>query len=189
MHNDIAEELLRLHDLEGADFSRQVARIAQRKEFLPVENEKNVYAVRGFQNDDYANLITAARKAVSFGYNVFILPNPKGIRTPDFIFERKGIYRVYDLKTIVGKGSVDSRLAESIGQTNRVLLNIASDYNAGKLARSIIRYFESYIGALEVIVFKGHKKIVITDKQLSTRTLSYPFQKSITNKEPLFMAL
>ena len=56
------------------------------------------------------------------GYQVYILPNPKGLRTPDFMLERKGIYRVYDLKTIIGKNSAVNRLRESIGQANRVLL-------------------------------------------------------------------
>ena len=177
MHNDIAEELSLLHSLEGADFSKQVARIARRNEFIPVENEKNIFAVRGFQDRDYANLLSAARKAVAFGYSVYILPNPKDFRTADFIFERKGIYRVYDLKTVVGKGSVDSRLAESIGQTNRVLLNITTDYNAGKLARSIIRYFENHAGALEVIVFKGHKKIVVTRQTVLDRNFVISFSK------------
>ena len=177
MHNDIAEELSLLHSLEGADFSKQVARIARRNEFIPVENEKNIFAVRGFQDRDYANLLSAARKAVAFGYSVYILPNPKDFRTADFIFERKGIYRVYDLKTVVGKGSVDSRLAESIGQTNRVLLNITTDYNAGKLARSIIRYFENHAGALEVIVFKGHKKIAVTRQTVLDRNFVISFSK------------
>ena len=44
------------------------------------------------------------------------LPNPHGDRTPDFIIERRGIYRVYDLKTISGESSAINRLKESIGQ-------------------------------------------------------------------------
>ena len=37
---------------------------------------------------------------------------------------RKGFTRMYDLKTISGKASVSNRLAESVGQTNRVILNM-----------------------------------------------------------------
>ena len=46
------------------------------------------------QSEDFENLINAARKAVEHGYLVYILPNPKGIRTADFIFERKGVYKI-----------------------------------------------------------------------------------------------
>ena len=59
------------------------------------------------------------------------------IRTADFIFERKGVYKLFDLKTISGKNSVGNRLRESIGQTNRVLLNMANDYNTRLLASDI----------------------------------------------------
>lgn len=100
--NDIASELAKLHILRGADFSRQVERIALMKDFHPVSGEVDIYSVGGEQGEDYALLLNAARKAVIHGFRVFILPNPQGIRTADFIFERKGTYRIYDLKTIQG---------------------------------------------------------------------------------------
>ena len=83
-----------------------------------------IYTTGGTKDDDYDNLLNAARKAVEHGYRVFILPNPKGIRTADFIFERKGVYKMFDLKTISGRNSVDNRLKESIGQTNHVVPNL-----------------------------------------------------------------
>jgi hypothetical protein len=88
---------------------------------------------------------------------VFLLPNPPGIRTADYIFVRKGAYKMYDLKTISGTSSVGNRLQESIGQTNRVLLNITTEYNPIALARHIRRYFEKNPQAVEVLVYKGKK--------------------------------
>ena len=118
--NDITQELALLHTLDGGDYSRQVERIAQRSEFRPLAGDNGIFVCGGDGDSDYGNLLNAARKAVFHGYNVYILPNPKGLRTPDFIFEHKGIYRVYDLKTIIGKNSAVNRLRESIGQANRV---------------------------------------------------------------------
>jgi hypothetical protein len=92
---------------------------------------------------------------------VYVLPNPKGIRTADFIFERKGVIGLYDLKTIQGKASVSNRLTESIGQTNRVLLNMTTDYNARLLASDIKSFFEKSGDAIEVLIFKGNKAISI----------------------------
>ena len=43
---------------------------------------------------------------------VGLLPNPIAIRSADFIFERKGVYKMFDLKTISGKNSIDNRLSE-----------------------------------------------------------------------------
>ena len=110
--SDIAAELAKLHTLKGADYSRQVERIARMGNFHPVEGESAIYSTGSEGESDYSNLLNAARKAVAHGYKVYILPNPSGIRTPDFIFERKGTYRPYDLKTISGKASVSNRLEE-----------------------------------------------------------------------------
>ena len=161
LSRDIAEELADLHDAKGANFVRLLKEIASHGEFRPVENEVNIFFTGGERSEDFQNLLNAARKAVEQGDKVYILPNPKGIRTADFIFERKGVFRMYDLKTIQGKASVSNRLNESIGQTNRVLLNIATDYNARILASDIKTFFEKSSNAIEVLVYKGNKAISI----------------------------
>ena len=174
---DIAAELAKLHILKGADFSRQVERIARMDVFHPIENELNIFSVGGETGSDYGNLLNAARKAVTHGYKVFILPNPSGIRTPDFIFERKGTFRPYDLKTISGKASVSNRLEESIGQSNRVLLNITTDYRPSSLARSIKHHFEHNNDAIEVLVFKGGKIISVSREMSQSRSFYSLFMK------------
>ena len=106
---DIALELARLHVLQGADFVRQLKSLTQYSIFKPVEGEHDIYAAEGNHREDFPMLLDAARKAVAHGNRVFILPNPKGIRTADFIFENKGIFKMYDLKTIHGKASVGNK--------------------------------------------------------------------------------
>lgn len=175
--NDIAAELAKLHLLTGADFSRQVERIARRKEFFPISSENEIYYTGNSSNDDFNNLIIAARKAVEHGYRVYILPNPKGIRTADFIFEFKGIFIMYDLKTIQGRSSAETRLHESIGQSNRILLNIATNYNARLLASDIKSYFESNPYAIEVLIFKGKKKLSITRRFVQNPMFNRLFRK------------
>lgn len=162
MNPGIAEELTNLQSLSGSDFVVQLKRIAARNEFYLYENGSKIFITGGEGREDFSNLINAAQKAVKRGYSVYILPNPNGVRTADFIFIRKGVYKLYDLKTISGKTSAENRLIGSIGQTNRVLLNITSNYNPGSLARSIKRYFENSSTALEVLVFKGRKTVSIT---------------------------
>ncbi len=162
----MADELQELHYLKGAQFINQLKLIVYYGEFHPVKGENNIFSAISEQSEDFDNQINAARKAVEHGYRVYILPNPKGIRTADFIFERKGVYKMFDLKTITGKNSVDNRLSESIGQTNRVLLHMTADYNPGTLVRSINRFFELNPYAREVLVYKGKKEISVTRKSL-----------------------
>ena len=167
--NNIAQELSLLHTLAGADFSRKVEQIARRSEFHPVDNEKDIFSAIDERTPDYLNLLRAARKAVGHGYKVYLLPNPKGIRSADFIFERKGTFRIYDLKTVTGKASVRNRLLESIGQANQVVLNMTTNYNARQLAKDLMYYFYINPSAIEVIIFKGSslflvKRMMIGDK-------------------------
>lgn len=159
--NDITSELEKLYTLTGAEYSRQVERIAMRKEFHPLATDSNILTTGGEQSDDYENLLLAARKAVEFGYRVYLLPNPTEIRTPDFILEKKGVYRMYDLKTVFGKSSVGGSLLDSIGQCNCILIHMTVEYNTRKLAQSIKKYFEINNKATEVLIFKGRKRIPV----------------------------
>ena len=159
--SDIAQELERLNTLKGKPFIRQLELITRYKGFLPIEGDPSVFHVGMEQDNDYKLLINAARKAVEQGYTVYLLPNPRNCRTADFIFEKKGSYAMYDLKTVYGKGSVGTQLLDSIGQSNRILLNITSDYNARLLAADIKTYFEVNRKAIEVLLFKGKKAISV----------------------------
>ena len=164
-----AVELQDLHYLKGASFINQLKLIINSGEFFPIEGEPGIFSAISNQSDDYDNLIKAARKAVEHGYRVYLLPNPKGIRTADFIFVRKGVLKLFDLKTIIGKNSVGNRLAESIGQTERVLLNMQTDYNIRRLTLEIKRYFEMSAAVQEVLIYSGSKEISIKRNVASSK--------------------
>ena len=170
----LLEDLL---SVKGSSFVSLLKEITSHNEFKPLDGENGIFITGGEKAEDYANLLSAARKAVGYGYRVFILPNPKNIRTADFIFERKGVYRLYDLKTIQGKASVGNRMKESIGQTNRVLLTISTDYNARLLASDIKTYFENNPYAIEVLIFKGNKVISVKRGLVVNKTFNRIFRK------------
>jgi len=166
---DITAELLLLKSLEGAAFGAKLKEIAGRKEFHALPESPFIYTVGGNQDDDYPSLLMAARKAVEHGYRVFMLPNPHGVKTPDFIFERRGVYKLFDLKNISGKNIVHTRLKESIAQANRALLNMPQ-YNTRKLVHDIRKYFVKYPDAIEVLIFKGKNEVSVSRRfALSTR--------------------
>ena len=148
-----------LHVAFGSGFVYTLKQITSHNEFKQLEGETEIYAVGGENSEDFANLINAARKAVEHGYRVY---NPKNIRTADFIFERKGVYKMFDLKTIMGKSSAENRLLESIGQTNHVLLNMATDYEPRLLAKDVKTYFEVNKNAREVLIIKGNKFLSVS---------------------------
>ncbi len=173
----VADELQELHFLKGAQFIKQLKLIINSGEFRPIEGETDIFSAISEQSEDFDNLINAARKAVEHGYRVYLLPNPRSCRTADFIFEKKGILGLYDLKTVHGKASVGTQLIDSIGQTNRVLLNMQSDYNARLLAADIKTYFETNQKALEVLIFKGRKVLPVNRIQVQSPDFNRVFRK------------
>ena len=179
--NDITQELALLHTLNGGDFSRQVEKIAHRGEFHLIEGETEIFSVGGELSDDYQNLLVAARKAVEFGYRVYILPNPRSIRTADFIFEKRGTYRLYDLKSVFGKSSVGQNLQDSIGQCNRILLNMQTEYSTRLLTSDIKKYFEVNKSAIEVLIFKGRKRLSV-NRRLTVNPAFYSVLKKMYEK-------
>ena len=144
-----------------------------------MDTDKDIFVVGDSKSDDYQNLLLAARKAVEFGYRVYLLPNPTETRTPDFILFKKGVYRTYDLKTVFGKSSVGGSLLDSIGQCNikfhsigelrRALDKAIAFYNnerphmslnnmtprqaascMGKIQKKWVSYREKYLENLEI---------------------------------------
>ena len=185
-YNIVAEPLSRnidsiLSDLQtarGAAFVTLLKEITKHPAYSVLKSDPNIYTIGGEMGEDYDNLLNAAHKAVEHGYRVFILPNPKGFRTADFVFERKGVYKMFDLKTITGKNSVGTRLVESIGQSNRVLLNMPTGYNTRLLAADIKTYFELNEAALEVLIFKGKSELSIYRRFVSNSRFYSEFKKT-----------
>ena len=182
----VAEPLSRnidiiLSDLQtarGAAFVTLLKEITNHPAYCALKTDPSIYTIGGERGEDYDNLLNAARKAVEHGYRVFILPNPKGFRTADFVFERKGVYKMFDLKTISGKNSVGSRLVESIGQSNRVLLNMPSGYNTRLLAADIKSYLELNEAALEVLLFKGKSELSVYRRFANNSRFYAEFKKT-----------
>lgn len=159
--SDVTALLKKLHTAKGTEYNQTLQEICQSKIFKPMAEMKGVYWTGSETDFDLDRLKAAAKKAVSFGNKVYMLPNPNSTRSADFIFVKKGIYKDYDLKTVVGKGSVGDNLMSSIGQTRRVLLNMTTDYNPRSLASDIKRYFEANKNATEVLIYKSKRQISI----------------------------
>ena len=175
--SDFAVELYKLRQLSGADFIAQLKVVTARSEFHPLVNEPEIFTAGGERREDYPNLINAASKAVTQGYRVFILPSPKGIRMADFILVRKGVYKLFELKSISGKSSANNRLMESIGQTNHVMLNMLTDYDARQLAIDVKGYFEANHEAREVIIVKGNKFLSVSRSFVEGKNFVKMFMK------------
>lgn len=175
--SDITKQLKDLKSKTGSEYVKALKDICKLKSFGKIED--GIYFSGSKNGNDYDNLLNGARKAVSHGYTAYILPNPNSTRTADYILLRKNFAGMYDLKTITGKSSVSNRLNESVGQANRVVLNMVADYNPRILAVQIKRYFESNMDAQEILVFKG-RKLMQVHREDMTKIFVKSFCKEYT---------
>ena len=173
---DIARALGALHEKKGAEYIKAIREITEMKMFKPVDGSKEIFSALGKSHSDFENILEAAEKMIEKGYRVFILPNPGGTRSGDCILQKKSFVGLYDVKTIVGKGSIGSRLEESTGQAHRVILNIKSQYDPKDIAYEIRTYFERHKEAREVIVLKGNKALFVSPK-MTSKTFDKDFVK------------
>ena len=174
---DVKEIFVKLPELSGAEYISQIRKLTELKIYKKVK--KDILSAISSDSADYDNLLAGAKKAVRQGYKVYILPNPKGVRSADYIFERKGVYKMFDLKTITGTGSIGTRLEESIGQTNRVFLNLATTYPTNRMATEIKQYFEANNEALEVLVAVGKKMVSVDRDFIASRNYFKLFRKMV----------
>ena len=177
------DKLRALLSEKGRELTRLLREIVASRRFKEVEGHEGVRSAISDKDPDYQPLVACADKAVAHGYNVAMLPNPKGMRTPDFILHNGKFIAAYDVKTISGQSSVGNRLSESIGQTNRVILNMATTYNARSLARDLRSYFEANKDAVEVLIFKGGSEISVTRKMCADRKFIGNFIKQYGRKK------
>lgn len=162
---DIA--LKSLHELKGKEYLTKLREITTLRIFKRLEDNRDIHVCPGVETHaDYKNLLNSATKATNLGYTVYLLPNPKTTQSGDMILVRKGYIGLYDLKTISGKTSVGNRLEESIGQSNKVLLNITTDLHPRTVATAIKHYFEDSRDSQEVLIFKGKRTILIKRKSI-----------------------
>ncbi len=131
--------------------------------------QNRIYSALNESSNDFDNLLSTAKKIIDNDKNteVYILPNPMGVKSMDIIIKKRNFLGGYDVKTISGKSSVYNRLSESITQSYRVILNLTINYNLRNLYKEIKKYFYANKEAIEVIIYKGKKEIKI-DRNLMT---------------------
>ena len=158
-----AKNIQKLPELSGADYIAQLRKFTELKIYRKVG--KGILSAISEDSADYGNLLSGAKKAVRHGYKVYI--------------ERKGVYKMFDLKSITGTGSIGTRLKESIGQTNRVFLNLGTTYPTNRIAAEIKQYFETNSEALEVLVAVGKKLVSVERNYVIKRTFFKEFRKAV----------
>ena len=128
-------------------------------------------------SDEFPGNLSLARKLMSNGYDVYMLGNPNGIRSADFIVTKKGLIYYLEGKTMNGKGSLDELLEKATSQSNNIIVDIIGTDNAAYIAKEIRNTFERHKLLKEISVFKGNRLIKTTRRHISSSNFEREFIK------------
>ena len=110
------------------------------------------------------------------------VPNQNSTWSADFILREKSTYNFLDVTKLSGKASIDTQLLGSIGQTQRVFLNMTTKYSTRRMAGDIKKYFDQNEEALEVVIAIGKKMVSIERDFVSDKHFYANLRKLVEKK-------
>ena len=99
--------------------------------------------------------------------DLFLLSNPRGTKSADFIIRKKNILFYVEGKTSSGGSALSGRLSEGAKQANRIVINLTNYSKLKRLAENIKATFIQNPSLRELLIFKGSILIQI-DRYLIT---------------------
>lgn len=148
-------------------FSRSGCRL-----FAMCQSEKDLPS-----SDEFPGNLSLARKLMANGYDVYMLGNPNGIRSADFIATKKNMVYYLEGKTMNGKGSLDELLDKAASQADNIIVDVIGTEDASYIAREIKCVFENHIQLRSIGVFKGSRLILTTRRHLESSRFEREFIK------------
>ena len=129
-------------------------------------------------SDEFPGNLSLARKLMANGYDVYMLGNPNGIRSADFIATKKNMLYYLEGKTMNGKGSLDELLSKASSQSERVVIDIIGTDDTRYIVREIKNVFAHNLSLLEVVLFNGSRMISVNRRRLGRKD----FEKDLQNE-------
>lgn len=129
-------------------------------------------------SDEFPGNLSLARKLMTNGYDVYMLGNPNGIRSADFIATKKKMVYYIEGKTMNGQESLDELLSKASSQSERVVIDIIGTDDIHYIAREIKNAFVHNLSLLEVILLNGSRLISVDRRRWGRKD----FEKDLQNE-------
>lgn len=135
-----------------------------------------IYSIPGNNNYlEFTTNLSAAKKYARRGYDVYMLPNPNGGKTPDFILFKNGKYFAYELKTIYSAASIITRLETAFQQSDRIMLDMVATTSSRYLAESISYFLRTHSEVKDIMIFKGEKELHVSPQMAGKKSFIVDF--------------
>ena len=129
-------------------------------------------------SNEFPGNLSLARKLMANGYDVYMLSNPNGIRSADFIATKKKMVYYIEGKTMNGQESLDELLSKASSQSEIVVIDIIGTDDIHYIAREIKNAFVHNLSLLEVILLNGSRLISVDRRRWGRKD----FEKDLQNE-------
>lgn len=121
--------------------------------------------------------ITIAKKLLSNGYDVYLMPNHDSSKSADFIIKKGGLLYYTEAKTLDGKGTLNHLISKGASQSDRIIIDIIGTRDINYIRREVSRGFESMHSLRSIILLKGNRLIEINRQVALGKDFDNVFRK------------
>ena len=151
--------------------------------------ENKIYTLYTDQYDEILktgetpNNLQIAQKFMMNGYDVFLLSNPKGTKSADFIIRKKNILFYVEGKTSTGGSSLVHRFNNGAEQADRIAINFIGYPKASEIIEIINSTFYNQANVSELFLFKGKRLIIVSRDFCNSKHFENDFYKLWTKQK------
>lgn len=127
--------------------------------------------------------LAMAQKMVRNGYDAYLLSNPHGMKSADFVFVKNGKVYYMEGKLSTGKNSFSHNLSDASTQSERILIDVASLRNSKKIAKELMDAFNNNDRLQGIKLLKGGREISVTRSRISKKNFQYDFKREWEQKK------
>lgn len=134
-------------------------------------------------NPEYNKNLQMAQKMVNNGYDVYLLSNPHGNKSADFLLVKDNKVYYTEGKLSSGKNSLNHNLNKGATQSERILIDLTGTKDTNYIASQLEIAFNNNPNLKEVKILKGGREIKITSRDMERRNFKLFFKKEWERKK------
>lgn len=127
--------------------------------------------------------ITIAKKLLSNGYDVYLMPNPKQTQSADFIIKKGGLLYYTEAKTLDGKSTLNHLISKGALQADRIVVDIIGTGDINYIRREVKRGFERNSNLSFIILLKGNSEIIVSRQIVNDKEFERRFRELWSRKK------
>lgn len=135
------------------------------------------------ENLELSKNIQMAKKMANNGYDCYLLSNPHGTKSADFIFTKGGKVYYTEGKLSTGKNSLGHNLSKGSSQSERLLIDLTGTKDTNYIAAQLEEAFKNSDNLKDVMILKGSRLMSVSRLRISKKNFRYDFKREWEQKK------